>query len=259
MAEADRIMTAIESRVEGELGQKLAPLPATPDQAPPLQARALFREILRPPYRRRTLMLAVFHLFQTIGFYGFGNWVPKLISSQGIEITSSLKYAFIIAIVYPLAPFLFTQIADRFERKWQIVAAAVGTGLFGMLFAQQSNPALLILFGILITVSNNLMSYSYHAYQSELFPTRIRSRAVGFVYSFSRLSTIFTSFIISLILAKFGTVGVFAFIASSMAVVVLAIGCFGPLTGGLALETIAAEPESARREGTPDARLPSSR
>jgi MFS transporter, putative metabolite:H+ symporter len=30
------------------------------------------------------------------------------------------------------------------------------------------------------------MSYSFHAYQTELFPTNIRSGAVGFVYSWSR-------------------------------------------------------------------------
>ena len=56
-------------------------------------------------------MLIVFHLFQAIGFYGFGNWVPKLISSQGITITNSLEYAFIIAMIYPVGPFVFTAIA----------------------------------------------------------------------------------------------------------------------------------------------------
>jgi putative MFS transporter len=246
LEEAERVMAAIETRVTREQGCELPPIIESRD-LPATQTHARFQEILQPPYRRRTLMLAVFHLFQTIGFYGFGNWVPKLISSQGIEITSSLKYAFIIAVVYPLAPFLFTLIADRFERKWQIVAAAIGTGVFGLLFAKQSNPTLLILFGVLITMSNNLMSYAYHAYQAELFPTNIRSRAVGFVYSFSRLSTIFTSFAIAMVLANFGTVGVFVFIASSMAVVVLAIGCFGPRTRGLALETIACiDPGDAR-------------
>ena len=39
-----------------------------------------------------------------------------------------------------------------------------------------------------MTLCNNLMSYSFHNYQSELFPTRIRSRAIGFVYSWSRFS-----------------------------------------------------------------------
>ena len=44
------------------------------------------------------------------------------------------------------------------------------------------------------------MSYGYHAYQTELFPTRIRARAVGFCYSWSRLSTVFSSFMIAFFL-----------------------------------------------------------
>jgi putative MFS transporter len=97
---------------------------------------------------------------------------------------------------------------------------------------------MLILFGVLITGSNNLLSYSYHAYQAELFPTRVRARAVGFVYSFSRLSTVFTSFMIAFFLQNWGAPGVFSFIGLAMVVVVIAIGGFGPRTRGLALEEI---------------------
>ena len=96
-----------------------------------------------------------------------------------------------------------------FERKWQLVGAAIAIGLFGVLFAQQTVVPLLILFGVLITLSNNVMSYSFHAYQTELFPTRIRARAVGFTYSFSRISTVFASFIIGFFLQKGGVTGVF--------------------------------------------------
>ena len=82
------------------------------------------------------------------------------------------------------------------------------------------------------------MSFAFHAYQSELFPTRVRAQAVGFVYSWSRLSAIFSSFLIAFFLRDFGVIGVFTFIAVSMLAVVLSIGIFGPRTRGLALEQI---------------------
>ena len=82
------------------------------------------------------------------------------------------------------------------------------------------------------------MSYAFHAYQTELFPTRMRARAVGFCYSWSRFSTVLTSFMIAFFLQNFGTGGVFAFIAASMLVVVVAIAGFGPRTRGLGLEEI---------------------
>ena len=42
-----------------------------------------------------------------------------------------------------------------------------------------SIAALLIFFGVLLTLANNVLSFSCHAYQAELYPTRIRARAVG--------------------------------------------------------------------------------
>jgi putative MFS transporter len=235
LEEASAAIAQIERRVEKEIGHPLSEPLHTVEQ---IEGQGKFSEIWVPPYRKRTLMLMVFNFFQTIGFYGFGNWVPALLASMGATVTKSLRYSFIIALVYPIGPLLCVAIADKFERKWQIVSAAIGTATFGLLFAEHTSSAWLITFGILITLSNNLLSYSYHAYQAELFPTRIRASAVGFVYSWSRLSTIFTSFMIAFFLQRFGTKGVFAFIAASMLVVVLSIGIFGEKTKGLALEEI---------------------
>ena len=235
LEEANAAISKIEARVEAELGRPLSePGVAASEEG----GMGKFSEIWMAPYGGRTLMLVVFNIFQTIGFYGFGNWVPALMASKGANVTNSLQYSAIIALIYPIGPLLCALIADRFERKWQIVSAAIGTATFGLLFARQTTTVSLIVFGMFITLSNNLLSYSLHAYQAELFPTRIRARAIGFVYSWSRLSTIFTSFMIAFFLENFGTKGVFAFIATSMLMVVLSIGIFGPRTGGLALEEI---------------------
>ncbi len=237
-AEAEAVLAAIETKVAAETGRPL------PEPGPPVieSGSARFAEIWQPPYRRRTIMLSVFNFFQTIGFYGFGNWVPALIAAQGIALTKSTGYAAAIAIAFPFGPLVCSVIADRIERKWQIVGAACGTAVFGLLFWQSAHApaAVLIALGVLITTSNNLMSYSYHAYQAELFPTRVRARAVGFVYSFSRLSTVFTSLMIGFFLQNFGTGGVFGFIAFAMLVVMVSIGGFGPRTNNLALEEISA-------------------
>jgi len=239
--EAERVVAQIEARVEERLGRKLSEPEADKFEgriSVEGHAADASAKIWSPAFRGRTLMLVVFNFFQTIGFYGFGNWVPTLIAAQGATVTRSLEYSAVIAVAYPVGPLLCTAIADRVERKWQIITAAIVTATFGLLFARQAAPLALILCGVVITLSNNLLSYSYHAYQSELYPTSIRARAVGFVYSWSRLSTALTSLLIGFFLADFGTKGVFAFIAGSMAVCVILIGLFGPRTRGLALEEI---------------------
>jgi putative MFS transporter len=108
----------------------------------------------------------------------------------------------------------------------------------GLVFSQAREAVLLISMGICLTLAGNIISYSYHAYQTELFPTGIRARAVGFVYSWSRFSAIFTAFIISSTLHHFGVTGVFLMISAAMSAVILAIGLFGPRTRNVALESI---------------------
>ena len=190
------------------------------------------------PYSKRAIMMSVFNIFQTIGFYGFANWVPTLLIKQGITITNSLLYSSIIAISAPIGPIIGLFIGDKFERKTVIAVTAAAIVVFGLSFSQTSAGWLLIVMGVALTLASNIMSYSYHAYQTELFPTSIRTSAVGFVYSWSRLSAIFTSFLIAGILKEFSTTGVFVFVEVAMLIVMAVIGFMGPRTRDLALEKI---------------------
>ena len=202
----------------------------------PVQGK--FREIWAPQWRKRTLMLVVMNFFQSIGFFGFGNWLPALLSGKGTTLTHSLLYSFFITLAYPLGSLLCSRYADKIENKWQIVLSSLMTVIFGTLFALVTQPVLLILCGFMITYSNAWLTFSYHSYQTEIFPTHIRARAVGFCYSFSRLSTVFSSVMIGSILAYAGSQGVILFIILSMLMVMLSVGIFGPKTRGLDLENI---------------------
>lgn len=233
--EADRIVRDLENRVARDTG---LPLPAPASRVYSEARNSSFREIFRPPYGGRTLMLSVFNLMQTIAFYGFGSWVPTLLVAKGIQITTSLQYAFIIAIANPLGPLLGMLVADRVERKWQIVSAGLGIGIFMLLFARQANPALIILLGVGVTLANNWMSFAFHNYQAELFPTRVRARAVGFVYGWSRVSAAFAGLLIGFFLREGGAEGVALFIGGAMVVMTITIGGFGPRTKNLGLEEI---------------------
>jgi len=197
--------------------------------------------LLRPPYRKRTITLIVFHLFQSLGYYGFANWLPTLLVSQGVKLSTSLGYGIALALVPPAAPLLFLLVADRFERKWLIVAGALTAAVFGLAMTgmtEHSNFMVFTLIGMSVAGGSSLMSLAYHAYQSELFPTAMRARAVGLVYSFSRLSAVLSSYLIAWTLAGFGGPGVFVLIAGAMVIVAVVIAVAGPRTRGLALEEI---------------------
>jgi len=235
LEDAERVTSVFERHAETHLGH---PLPAPKASMSKRAGETSFAEIFRPPYRRRTIMLTVFHFFQAIAFYGFGSWLPALVNAQNHNPPRSGQLSFLIALGFPIGPLLWSTIAESYERKWQIVGAALGTAVFGLLFATHTTPLGLVVLGILITLMNSLLGYSSHAYQAELFPTRMRARSVGFVYSWGRLSTAFTSLVIGFLFQRFGTAGVFGLIAFSMFMVVIAVAVFGPHTRGLTLEQI---------------------
>jgi len=234
--EGNRIVEALERKVQSEYGRDLPTPPPAIVIAKP--AAAKFAEMWHPPYRSRVIMLVIFNLCQAIGYYGFANWVPTLLIEQGITVTKSLLYSFVIAIALPTGPLLAMWYADRVQRKWLIVSAAIAVIAFGLMFGQLKEPALLIVLGVLISLAGQTISVAYHAYQTELFPTAIRCRANGFVYSASRVGAALSGFLIAWLLRHYGVPGVFTGITACMLVVVISIGVFGPKTNGLRLEEI---------------------
>jgi putative MFS transporter len=237
--EADAIVRHIESEVEAELGAALPPLEPAPQPVPHAHGgTASLADIFSAQYRGRTVMLSIFNAAQVIGFYGFNSWIPTLIMARGINITHGLQYTFIIAIAQPIGPLLGSLFADAIERKRQIIGGLAGMAAMMTAFAFATSPAALITLGIAFTLSANIMSYAYHGYQAELFPTRIRSRAVGFVYSWSRMAAAFSGLIIGSLLASGGVPAVALFIGGAMVVGIAVIGIFGPSTNGLTLEDL---------------------
>ena len=241
LREAEQILDDIERRVAVERNGVVPPRPPAalleqPGAHPARPAR--LADIFAPAYRGRTLMLSVFNAAQVIGFYGFNAWLPTLLAARGINVTKGLEYAFLIALAQPFGPLIGTLFADRVERKTQIIAGLAGMGIAMAAFAAATSPIALISLGILFTLAANVMSYAYHGYQAELFPTPIRARAVGFVYSWSRLAAAFAGLIVGALLADGGVRAVATFIGGSMAAGVVVIAVLGPLTRGVALEQL---------------------
>jgi MFS transporter, putative metabolite:H+ symporter len=231
--QADKILKVLESAAGPTPAPPKKPAATSPARA---TATAVFADLFKPPYLSLVVLFMVFNFCQAFGFYGFANWVPTLLIEKGITVTKSLQYSFIVAFAYPIAPLLAASFADRLERKWIICGACVAIIAFGTAFSQFTEPALLILSGVLLTAANMTMSYAYHAYQTEVFPTSIRARASGLVYSMSRVSAMFSGFIVAYMLRVAGINGVFGLIISAMIIVILAIAVFGPNVRGKPLD-----------------------
>lgn len=236
LAQAEAVVEALEAKARRQTGAALPePAPAMPAER---HERASFAEIWRPPYRRRTLMLMIFHAAQAIGLYGFSHWMPTFLVQRGVGLASSLEYGLLISCVAPLGPLLALLFADRVERKWLIVVSALVMAVAGVVFMQLHSRAAILVTGAVLTLGGTLISLGFHAYQAELYPTRSRARAIGFVYAISRISGALSGFLIAACLKHAGVPGALGLIIGCMLLVALSIGLLGPRTAGRSLEEI---------------------
>ena len=232
--EAQQIMERIENEIVRETRKPLPlPKPLSIQPVPHMP----FRELWQPAYRGRTVMLMVFHLLQTIGIYGFANWAPTFFLKQGKSLGQSLEYGFLIALVSPIGPLIAVYTAEHLERKRLIVWLSLLMAGSGFAFPFVSRPLAIVGVGALLTIFSYWFSAVFHAYQAELFPTRARATGVGFTYSWSRLSAVFSTLIIGMLLSK-GVLAVFLFMGGAMIGVALVVGLFGPKTNAVLLEQI---------------------
>jgi putative MFS transporter len=227
-AEADAVVSNIEARVVAEHGK---PLPPPSLDVPDATAAAgRWTEMFSPFYLPRTIVISVFQFCQTIAVFGFTAFVPVLLVKQGFAIIHSLYYAAMIVLLAPVGGACGSYFSERIERKWQLVGSALLIGASGTVFANAHSVPVVMISGGLIAI--------FHPYAAELFPTRIRASAVGFTFSWSRISSICVGYWVASLLATFGTHGVFAMIAAAMLALVIAVGGFGPRTNGQSLEIL---------------------
>jgi putative MFS transporter len=233
-AEADAIVSRMEQEAE-----RLGPLaPPSPDETPAIE-RGRYRMIFGPRYRGRTLMLCVFHIFQTVGYYGFGTLVPTVLAAKGYSIVTSLTFTSLTFIGYPIGSALSLPIVERVDRRWLITGSAALMAVFGLAMGYASAPPLILTAGFLYTATSNIFSNSLHIFQVEIFPTFARATAAGTAYGMSRLSTGAMPFVLVPVLDRFGPTAMFGVIAAALAICIVDIAMFAPPTTGRALETIA--------------------
>jgi putative MFS transporter len=228
---------AIAERMERE-AEVFGPLsPADPAELS-VTGRARFSVLFGGQYRRRTIMLCVCHLFQTVGYYGFGTLVPTVLASKGYSIVTSLTFTSLTFIGYPIGSALSLPIIERIDRRWLIVWSAFLMSVFGLGLGFASSAPVIIAMGFFYTVASNLFSNGLHIFQVEIFPTFARATASGTAYGLSRLSSGAMPFVLLPVLERWGAGAMFGVIALALWIVMLDIALFAPSTTGLSLEQV---------------------
>lgn len=190
-------------------------------------------------YRKRTVMLWIFQILQTVGYYGFGSLAPIVLVSKGFSVVDSLGYAALSYVGYPIGAALAIPVIERCERKTLIIASALAIAVFGVIFGLATTAPLIIAAEFLLTISSNVFSNGFHVYEAEIFPTQIRSSAIGIAYSLSRATSAIFPFVALAILDNLGATAVFAVSGSLMLLLCVDVAVLGPRSTGRSLELVA--------------------
>jgi putative MFS transporter len=227
---------------EFERGAEPVPAAVEPEPAavesPSTEVTNPLRRLSISPYRERLGMLAVFHVFQSFGYYGFGTLAALVLVSRGYDVTTSLLFTALSYIGYPVGSALSVPLLKWFERKYLVMTTIAAMAAFGLLFATAGNSVLIVAFGFLTTATSNVFSNVYHVYQAEIFPTDVRATAIGWTYSLSRLSSGALPFILIPVLDHYGATAMFIVVLVALAIAAGVVAWIGPRTTSRNLEEI---------------------
>jgi putative MFS transporter len=251
--EAETTMRAVEAEVEAETGPLPAPAPAPLGR----EVRRSLGELFQGALRRRTVMLVVVWVFQTLGFYGFVSWVPTLLADHGFSLKESLGFTALTTLGAVPGALLAWPLSDRFHRKTPIIVVALVVAACGLGYGLTFEAVAIVAFGFLVSFFIQTFAAMLYAYTPELYPTPLRNTGSGLCYGAGRLAGIAGPFIVSGIYGAAGYAWVFAYIAACWAVVAATVAVFGPRSGGAVLEelqeTEATAPSTGRFTRTPSA------
>ncbi|MFD1670659.1 MFS transporter [Agrilactobacillus yilanensis] len=163
--------------------------------------------------------------------YTFTSWVPTLLVKKGINVVHSLSFSTIMMIGAPVGALIGALLIDHLGRKKIIVPAFIMAAILGLIYAQQTTNAGVLIVGFLLTMMFYvLMGSAVGVYISELFTTSFRFRGAGIANGVAKLLTVLTPYLAAWAISNFSANLIFYFIAILTLIAAIVVGLFGPET-----------------------------
>ena len=156
-------------------------------------ASTRFSVIFKPPYARHTFALLLFNFFGMFAWWGLFTWLPPYLSLPveqggrgfGVMGMTTLMVVLNLCGMFP-GYASFGWVADHIgRRKAFLVYTLVAAALIPLYAAARSQGVLLVLGTLVAFFGTGIFSGS-GIMGSEIFPTAVRARALGFTYNGAR-------------------------------------------------------------------------
>lgn len=181
-----------------------------------------FWRLFTPPYGRSTFFLLLLNFFGLFGWWGLFSWIPPYLSlpvSQGgrgfgLMGTTTLLLFLNLAGMFP-GYLSYGFVADRLGRRKSFVLYLLLTAILVPLYAAAREPWALLILGAVVAFFGTGFFSGSGLMGSEIFPTRLRARALGFTYNGARTLSSVAPFAIGYVGQRHGLSAAFYLSAAS--------------------------------------------
>jgi MFS family permease len=157
------------------------------------QRNESFLVIFRAPYGKSTIVLLLLNFFGLFGWWGLFTWIPPYLSlpvSQGgrgfgIMGTATLLIVLNLCGMFP-GYLSFGWVADHLGRRRSFMLYLFAAALLVPLYALARSQVAVLLLGTLVAFFGTGFFSGSGIIGSEIFPTPVRARALGFTYNGAR-------------------------------------------------------------------------
>jgi MFS family permease len=155
--------------------------------------KAPFSEVFSPALRKNTIFLLLLNIFGLFAWWGLFSWMPPYLTLPiekggrgfGLMSTTTLLVTLNLAGMFP-GYLCYGWVADKLGRKRSLILYTLcAAGLIPLYAAARSQWIILVL-GALVGFFGTGFFAGSGIIGSELFPTRVRARALGFTYNGAR-------------------------------------------------------------------------
>ena len=184
------------SAVQGpsEIRERKFPLLAPPARSgAPIATNFSTSVIFRPPYVRHTFALLFFNFFAMFSWWGLFTWLPPYLSlpvEQGGRGFGVLGMTTLMVVLNLFGMFpgyaSFGWVADHIGRRNSFLVYTVIAAVLIPLYATARSQGVLLVLGTLVAFFGTGIFSGSGIIGSEIFPTAVRARALGFTYNGAR-------------------------------------------------------------------------
>ena len=244
--EAERIVAAIEERVERLTGAPLAEPVVTReletsvgDERQRVGLRSVL-EVWRPPYLVRTLAM-ICGAFSTFSlFFVAVNYIPSLFEAKSIGLSNALMLSLVVTSSQIPGKLLNGVVSDFLGRKptYALFASVALVGAY--CFGQSSDPIVMMGWGCLFLFAASGSAPSYKMWYAEQYPTPIRAVGQSTVESIGGklLGGVVWTAVFPVLVEAFGVGTTMTLIAIIGLVTLLVVVAFAPETAGRSVEDL---------------------